>query len=351
MHLLTVFLIRRDVLTALLMAALAVPLLVGCGQVETTFKGGTMGTTYMVKVVDDRFAKTDHLKSLIAARLEAVEESMSTYRPDSELSRFNAMAQADQPFTPSGDLLAVMRVAAEIHRATGGAWDGTLDPLITLWGFGREQKGGRVPTAGEIDALLPRVGFDRITITTEGGLVKGDGRLTLDLASIAKGYGVDAVARLLKDQGYGDFLVEVGGEVYAAGKRNDGKPWRVGINRPHRAAGFSEVYKVVALTDQAFATSGDYRNYFEVSGHTYSHILDPRTGYPVDSGVVSASVLADACALADGLATALMVMGPEAGLALVDRLSNVEALVIVAGADGELKEYPSKAFPGIPIDG
>jgi thiamine biosynthesis lipoprotein len=346
MHLLTAFLIRRGSL-----AALAVLLLVGCGQVETTFRGRSMGTTYMVKVVEDRFSKTDHLKALIEGRLEAVEASMSTYRPDSELNRFNAMTRADQLFKPSEDLLAVMRMAAEIHRTTGGAWDGTLDPLITLWGFGREQKDGRVPTASEIDDLLPRVGFDRITITAEGGLVKGDGRLTLDLASIAKGYGVDAVARLLQDQGYGDFLVEVGGEVYAAGKRTDGKPWRVGINRPHREAGFSEVYKVVALTDKAFATSGDYRNYFEVGDRTYSHILDPRTGYPVDSGVVSASVLADVCVLADGLATALMVMGPEAGLALVDRLPEVEALVIVRGADGDLKEYPSKGFSGSPIDG
>jgi thiamine biosynthesis lipoprotein len=351
MHLSTALFIRRGTVAAPLMVALLILLLAGCGQVETTFNGRTMGTTYMVKVVDDRFAKTDHLKALIGARLEAVEASMSTYRPDSELSRFNAMARADQPFTPSEDLLAVVRMAAEIHRTTGGAWDGTLDPLITLWGFGREQKSGRVPTASEIEALLPRVGFHRITVNTEGRLVKGDGRLTLDLASIAKGYGVDAVARLLAEQGYGDFLVEVGGEVYAAGRRPDGKPWRVGINRPHREAGFSEVYKVVALTDKAFATSGDYRNYFEVDGRTYSHILDPRTGYPVENGVVSASVLADACALADGLATALMVMGPEAGLALVERLAGVEALVIVHGAGGELKEYPSKGFSGSPIEG
>jgi thiamine biosynthesis lipoprotein len=331
------------------MAALASLLLVGCGQVETTFKGSTMGTTYMVKVVGDRFAKVDHLKPLIEARLETVNRSMSTFRPDSEIGRFNAVDHAGEPFAPSEDFLAVMRVAAEIHAATDGAWDGTLDPLITLWGFGREQHGDRVPTAAEIEALLPRVGFGRITITAEGHLVKADGRLTLDLASIAKGYGVDAVARLLQDRGYGDFLVEVGGEVYAAGRRTDGKPWRVGINRPDRGAGFSEVYKVVALTDKGFATSGDYRNYFEAEGRTYSHILDPRTGYPVVSGVVSASVLADTCTLADGLATALMVMGPEAGLALVERLSKVEALIVVRTEDGQLHEHASKGFAAAPL--
>jgi thiamine biosynthesis lipoprotein len=349
MHLLTAFLIRRGLMAALLVAILALLLLVGCGQVETTFKGRTMGTTYMVKVVGARFSRTSHLKALIEARLERVAASMSTYRPGSEISRFNALDQAGEPFAPSADFLAVMRVAAEIHTATDGAWDGTLDPLVTLWGFGREQHGDRLPTAAEVEARLPRVGFERIAITPQGGLVKGDGRLTLDLASIAKGYGVDAVTRLLEDQGFSDFLVEVGGEVFAAGRRIDGKPWRVGINRPDRSAGFSEVYKVVALTEKAFATSGDYRNYFEAEGRYFSHILDPRTGYPVTNGVVSASVLADTCTLADGLATALMVMGPEAGIALVESLPEVEALVIVRKGDGELREYASTGFVATPL--
>jgi thiamine biosynthesis lipoprotein len=345
MYHLSLFLFRRGLPATLLMAAFSITFLVGCGRVETTFTGGTMETTYMVKVVADRFSKTRHLQALIDERLEAVDASMSTFRPGSEISRFNTLDKAGESFSPSKDFLAVMRVAAEINKATGGAWDGTLDPLITLWGFGREQQSGRVPTRAEIEALLPRVGFDRIEITPEGRLVKGDGRLTLDLASIAKGYGVDAVARLLAEQGYSDYLVEVGGEVYAAGHRLDGKPWRVGINRPDRAAGFSEVFRVVALSDKGFATSGDYRNYFEAGGRTYSHILDPRTGHPIQSGVVSASVMADTCTLADGLATALMVMGPEAGLALVETLPNVEALIIVHPADGSLEEHASRGFP------
>jgi thiamine biosynthesis lipoprotein len=348
MYLLAVFLIRRGILAVLLLGGLAIVLLAGCGRVETTITGKTMSTTYMVKVVADRFARTSHLQALIEARLEAVNKSMSNYRPDSELSRFNALDQAGEPFAPSADFLAVMRAAAEIHSATGGAWDGTLDPLITLWGFGRDQQSGRVPTPGEIETLLARVDFGRIVITPDGQLVKGDGRLSLDLASIAKGFGVDSIARLLDNQGYGDFLVEVGGEVYAAGLRPDGKPWRVGINRPSREAGYSEVYKVVALTDKGFATSGDYRNYFETDGRFYSHILDPKNGYPVANGVVSASVLADTCTLADGLATALMVMGPARGLALVNTLPGVEALIIVGKADGSFSEHASMGFVTVP---
>jgi thiamine biosynthesis lipoprotein len=156
---------------------------------------------------------------------------------------------------------------------------------------------------------------------------------------------VDAIARLLAHQGYSDYLVEVGGEIFAAGHRLDGKPWRVGINRPDREAGFSEVYKVVDLSDKGFATSGDYRNYFEAGGRTYSHILDPRTGYPITNGVVSASVMADTCTLADGLATALMVMGPDSGLALVETLPQVEALIIVRREEGRLEEHASRGFP------
>lgn len=348
MYFLTAFLIRRGILAALLMAGLAMVLLAGCGRVETTITGKTMTTTYMVKVVAHRFARTSHLQTLIEERLEAVNQSMSNYRPDSELSRFNALDEAGEPFAPSADFLAVMRAAAEIHAATGGAWDGTLDPLITLWGFGRDQQSGRVPAPGEIETLLARVDFGRIVITPEGQLVKGDGRLSLDLASIAKGYGVDSIAHLLDDEGYTDFLVEVGGEVFAAGLRPDGKPWRVGINRPSRGAGYSEIYKVVALTDKGFATSGDYRNYFEADGRFYSHILDPKSGYPVANGVVSASVQADTCTLADGLATALMVMGPERGLALVNTLPEVEALILVGKDDGSFSEHPSKGFVAVP---
>jgi len=152
------------------------------------------------------------------------------------------------------------------------------------------------------------------------------------------------VAGILRQNDFANYLVEIGGEVVAAGNRPDGRPWRIGINRPRTNAAADEVYKVVDLANQALATSGDYRNFFEADGVRYSHVIDPRTGYPVSNGVVSVSIVADNCTLADGLATAIMVMGAEKGLLLIERLIGVEGLIVVAKSDGTLVDYYSKGF-------
>jgi thiamine biosynthesis lipoprotein len=162
---------------------------------------------------------------------------------------------------------------------------------------------------------------------------------------------VEAVAEVIRRYGFRDFLVEIGGEVYGAGSRRDGRPWRVGINRPRVEAAPDEIYRVAPLRDAAFATSGDYRSFFVRDGVRYSHVLDPRTGRPVTNGVVSVSVLAPDCTLADGLATAVMVMGAEAGLALVERLPGVEAVVVVETTDGRLEDHPSSGFRSEPPSG
>ena len=172
--------------------------------------------------------------------------------------------------------------------------------------------------------------------------------MTLDLSSIAKGYGVDQVAELVRREGFTDFIVEIGGEVRAGGTRRDGRPWRVGINRPRADALPDELYRVAFLRDEAFATSGDYRNFFARDGVRYSHVLDPRTGRPVTNRVVSVSIRAPDCTLADGLATAVMVMGAEAGLALVERLDGVEGLVVVETPEGGLQDHPSTGFRSEP---
>jgi len=315
----------------------------GCGPVEKDIRGLTMGTTYSIKIMKGRFVRTGHLPDLVDARLQEINASMSTYIEDSEISTFNDSTHK-VPFTPSADFLKVMQVAMDIHKQSGGAWDGSLDPLVTLWGFGREGQKEQPPAQEEIEANLARVNFGKISITSDGKLIKNDPRLTIDLASIAKGYGVDAIADLLKKEGYEDFLIEIGGEIFASGKKDKNNSWRVGINTPSSSAGFGQVYKVLSVEGKALATSGDYRNFFVSDGRMYSHILDPRTGYPVTNGVVSASVVAETCTLADGLATALMVMGPDAGIELVEQLTNVEALIIVRNQEGELEEYPSSSF-------
>jgi FAD:protein FMN transferase len=326
-------------------ALAAVVLLAGCGrQREVGFAGRTMGTAYHIKVVAPVFQSTGNLAEKIEARLAAVNLSMSTYLPESEISRFNGVAEAGKPFCISADFRQVMAEAGRLFQLTGGAWDGTVAPLVELWGFGRGPKPAPLPSGARIAAALEMVGFDRIGRDKEGCLSKTDARVTLDLASIAKGFGVDAVAAVIHAAGYTDFLVEIGGEVYASGRRLDGRPWRVGINQPDPAAGADSVYRAVSLTDRAFATSGDYRNFFVKDGVRYSHLLDPRTGYPVTNGVVSASVIADTCTFADGLATALTVMGPESGLALVNRIHGVECLIVVQAADGRLIDHPSAGF-------
>jgi len=324
---------------------LLLSLLSGCGvQKEVVFDGTTMGTTYRIKLVVGYLKSTSGLKEKIDQQLQVINQSMSTYLPDSEISRFNAIDNTRDKLAVSDDFLQVMLTARDIYEKTGGAWDGTLKPLVNLWGFGNTPQTQQIPDAVEIREQLRLIGFQHIDIFSEGYLQKKKSGLSLDLASIAKGYAVDRVSRLLQVSGLDNFLVEIGGEVFAAGYRKDGTPWRVGINRPSKTASFADVYKVVPLHNRAMATSGDYRNYFEANGKRFSHILDPRTGYPVDSGVVSVSIVTDSCMFADGLATAIMVMGLEKGMALLRSLKGVEGIIIVQKADNEYAHSATEAF-------
>ncbi len=302
-----------------------------------------MGTVYHVKLVTSGKVETAPLKSELDRLLKDLNRSMSTYDPQSEISRFNG-AKTDQPVAVSDDFATVMRISQKIYNLTQGAWDGTVAPLINLWGFGPKGQLTQVPSAEAIEAGQEVVGFHHIELQDGRLLVKKIPKVTLSLASIAKGYGVDRLAGVLIQKGYTDFLVEIGGEVYAQGHNAAGDPWRVGINRPDPGGRLDAVYRVVRLSQTALATSGDYRQFYEIDGKRYSHIIDPKTGYPVQNGVVSASVVAGNCALADGLATALMVMGPEKGLALINSLENVDALIVVRDAKGRLIDYLSNGF-------
>jgi thiamine biosynthesis lipoprotein len=269
---------------------------------------------------------------------------MSTYRKDSEISRFNAWELAGEKIIISDDFWQVMIIAQKIYELTAGAWDGTVKPLLSLWGFDSTKNKNSIPEKSEIQGQLANIGFNQIEISSDRFLIKHKASISLDLASIAKGYGVDQVTTLIKKMGIENFLVEIGGEVFASGHRKDGKPWRVGINRPQKDAPYDQIYKVINLHNKAFATSGDYRNYFEVDGKRYSHILDPRSGYPISNGVVSVSIVADDCTFADGLSTAVMVLGPQKGLALINKLDDVEGLIVTRQQDGRLIDHYSKGF-------
>jgi thiamine biosynthesis lipoprotein len=325
---------------------LAILLVAAFGEAsqEYVIRGRTMGTTYMVKVVAGDFLDLEDVKEKIDQRLAEINRSMSTYQRDSEISRFNRFKKVGQKFKISNDFLQVMKAAQEIHRLSNGAWDGTVNPLVDLWGFGRSGPRDKIPPQREIAALLPVIGFANIDILDAGFLVKKQAAVTVDLSSIAKGYGVDAVANLLHSLGHSNFLVEIGGEIFAAGYRKESKPWRIGINRPRADAAFDAVYKVVALSNQGFATSGSYRNFFKVDGMRYSHVIDPRTGFPVSNGVVSASIVSANCTMSDGIATAVMVMGVKKGLELINRLEGVEGLIVAEPTTGKLVDYHSKGF-------
>ena len=305
--------------------------------------GKTMGTTYQVKVVTPVWTDAAGLKEKIEKRLTEINQSMSTYIADSEINRFNAMKSLTEKFNVSDDFKNVVQVAEQIYKLSGGAWDGTIKPLVDRWGFG-SGKLKKIPSEREIKTLLTGVGFEHLIISNAGYLKKKIPNLSLDFGSIAKGYGVDQLAVLVKESGYENYLVEIGGEVYTSGRNKSGRFWKVGINHPAKDALPSEVYQVVSLKNQALATSGDYRNYIEIEGKFYSHIIDPRTGFPVNNGVVSVSIRADSCMFADGLATALMVIGVDRGLELVNRLDRVEAMIILRRKSGQLVDYYSKGF-------
>lgn len=281
------------------------------------------------------------LRAAVQRRLDRVEERMSHYQPDSELSRFNgARSTAPQPM--SAETLGVVAEALAVSRASGGAFDVTVGPLVNAWGFGPAGRAPAAPDEAALAALRTRVGFELLEIDSAAStLRKRRAEVVVDLSAIAKGFAVDAVASLLADLGVGNYLVEIGGELRAAGTNEEGTPWRVAIERP--AAGAPAAQRIVSLTDAAIATSGDYRNFYDLGGARVSHMIDPRTGRPVTHGLRSVSVIAERCSLADARSTALAVLGPEAGYALaVER--GWAALFVTGDGVGRLVERETPAF-------
>ena len=293
------------------------------------FSGVAMGTTYSVAIVAPVLPiEKQALRQGLEALLEQTDREMSTYRADSELMRLNRAASGGwRPV--SQPLLRVLQAAQETSQLSAGAFDITIGPLVNLWGFGPVEKKAAAPTEREIDAALERVGYQKLQLDAPAGAVKKAPGLFIDLSAIAKGYGVDRIARYLQELGLNDYLVEIGGELRARGVNGDKVPWRVGIEKP--LAGLRAVHRLIELRDTAMATSGNYRNFFEQDGVRYSHAIDPRTGRPATRRLLSVTVLHPAAMRADAWATALLIAGPEQGFALAEKHGLAAYFLIDAG--------------------
>jgi thiamine biosynthesis lipoprotein len=305
--------------------------------------GRTMGTALTVKVVVPSEPKVSQsaVETAIRDAVDAVDFSMSTYRDDSELSRFNR--HGTTVFEVSESLIEVVMEAQRVAELSGGAFDITVGPLVDAWGFGPDPV-TEPPDQGTIEVLLADSGFQMLEVDSSQRTLRKDRHaLRCDLSAIAKGYAVDRVARELSRLGLADFMIEIGGEVRAAGRSADGEAWRIGIERPEFGRG--GLWSAVALIDAAMATSGDYRNYYERDGVRISHTIDPRTGHPIAHRLASVTVIHPSCMTADALATALSVLGPEDGRELVER-EGLAAYFLIRTTEGGFDEWESENWPG-----
>lgn len=301
--------------------------------------GPTMGTTYNIKYTQQAgIPDSSHLQTEIDRLLEQVNDQMSTYRVDSELSRFNQY-QGSDPFQVSEQTATVVKEAIRLNLLTLGALDVTVGPLVNLWGFGPEARRDTVPTEQELAERKAKTGIEYLSVSGDF-LSKTLPNLYVDLSTIAKGWGVDVVADFIESQGIENYMVEVGGEMRLKGRNAQGIPWRIAIEKP--SVQERSVQEIIEPGDMAIATSGDYRNYFERDGMRYSHIINPKTGYPIDNKVVSVTVLDKSSMTADGLSTGLMVLGEEKAMAVAE-LNQIPVFMIIKTDDG-FREVASSAF-------
>lgn len=316
-------------------------LLSACQQQEsyTRLNGYTMGTTYQVTLKTDS-AHGEQLKQKIDQRLEKINQLMSTYIDDSELSIFNA-SQETNCQKLSQDTLYVIKSALDISRQTRGKFDVTLAPLIEIWGFDKKQTNNQVPEQQLINQLLAQIGFAKITLKNDC-VAKHSANLSINLSAIAKGYAVDEIAKLIEQQNIAHYLVEIGGEIANKGSNSKGKPWRIAIESASTEK--RSIQRTLTPKGLGVATSGDYRNYFEKAGKRFSHTIDPTNGYPIDHQLASVTVLHPQTMYADALATAMMVMGPEESLKFAND-NQLPVFMLVKDENGFSEVY-SEAFVG-----
>ena len=307
-------------------------------------RGETMGTSYQVTLVAEVTEpgwewplSQQEVQAQLDSRLRQINQWMSTYIDDSTLMRFNRAPQGDWQTLPE-PLMEVLQVSQSVSERSDGAFDITVAQLVSLWGFGPEAQPEQVPDDENLAASLENLGFQHLELS--GNRARRLRDISLDLSGVAKGYGVDYLSRWLEQQGYRNYLVEIGGEVRLSGVSPRGDAWRIGVEQPKLLQ--REGRKTLELSDIAMATSGDYRNYYERDGKRYSHTIDPRTGRPIDHNLASVTVLADTAAEADAWATAINVLGPEAGMAVAQR-EKLPVYIVVRKGESYTDRY-SEAF-------
>lgn len=307
-----------------------------------SFEGRVFGTFYHIKI---RTAKKDSgLHQRIRDELALINAQMSVFDAESEISAINR-AEAGHDIVLSDNMRELLRLAQTVYRQSGGAFDPTVGPLVDLWGFGPARP-ERQPSEEEIVQTLRHVGFDKLRFDRTFKTVrKTDGRVSLNLSAVAKGFGVDKVASLLEKEGYRNYIVEIGGEVRVSGFRDDsGTPWTLGVREP-RENGANAL--TLDVTDCAVATSGDYQNYKTgADGSRYAHTISPQTGYPVKNALASVTVFADSCAAADAYATAMMSMGFEQAENFAAE-HDISAVFFTRGADGGFVKSFSERAAGL----
>ena len=321
-----------------LFALLASVLLAGCGEKIEEFGGPTMGSHYSLKyLAGEGTPEPAALKAEVEDLLAEVDQQMSTWRADSDLSAFNRLPAGSCRAMPA-PVLELVRFGERLSADSAGAFDLTLEPLLDLWGFGPQSRGERVPTAEEIAEVRQRIGHQHLRI--DGEQLCKDAAVQLDLNSIAAGHTVDRIAARLAELGVQSYLLDVTGELKAAGRKPDGSAWRVAIEAPRDDRQVAQ--KVLVLDGLGVSTSGDYRNYFERDGKRYSHTLDPQTGAPISHRLAAVTVVDAQTLRADGLSTLLMVLGPERGYAFAEQAQ--VAAFFVTRTDQGFATHATPAF-------
>jgi len=315
-------------------------------QQHVLFTGKTMGTTYEVKLPDANLKPraTRKLQNDFERRLEEINQRMSTYVENSEVFRFNQQTTTN-PFSVSLETGKVVRDALQLASDSGGSFDPTILPLVHIWGFNNSTNPPSPPTASTLSSTRAKVGWRKLSVPRNDQLKKSEAELCLDLGGIAKGYAVDQLSTILNKAAFENYYVNIGGEIRTQGTSTNGTPWSIAIETPV-VSPQQELYEIVSLSGVSMATSGDYRNFYVgEDGRHYAHIIDPASGKPTTNQLASVSVIAPTCMEADGVATALFVMGAQSGLHFAELREDVEAFVIVRDGTNGFKHAMTSGFP------